>query len=73
MSTHLHTVLPIDEVSPKLISECLSIKLEKVELRNLGSHVMECHRRLAQIGGPNQVVFQRIADELAEELFADRD
>ena len=69
VSTHL----PIDGVSPKLISECLSIKLEKVELHNLGRHVMECHRRLAEIGGPNQVVFQRIADELTEELFADRD
>lgn len=67
-STHLHTVLPITESPPELISECLTIRTGKIEPQQLGRHVMECHRRLAELGGPNQAVFRRIADQLAQEL-----
>jgi len=31
-------------------------------------HIMEAHRRLAELGGPNQAVFQAIADRCAKEL-----
>ena len=35
---------------------------------DLGRHVLECHRRLVELGGPNQAAMQGVVDRLAEEL-----
>jgi hypothetical protein len=35
---------------------------------DLGRHVMECHRRLAELGGSRAPSFRSIADQLAREL-----
>ena len=35
---------------------------------DLAQHVVECHRRLAEMGGANRVVFGPIAEQLAAEL-----
>ena len=45
-------------------------ELPAVELGrdDLGRHVLECHRRLAELAGPNQAAMQRIVERLAEEL-----
>lgn len=39
-----------------------------VDTRVLGHHVMDCHRRLAELGGPCASAFERIADQLASDL-----
>jgi hypothetical protein len=31
-------------------------------------HVAECHRRLAEVGGPQQAAFAAIADNIEREL-----
>jgi hypothetical protein len=31
-------------------------------------HIMECHRRLAELGGPTAAAFARIAEQLEKEL-----
>ena len=54
-SAHLHTVLPISESPPRLIAECLFLRSFPIERRDLGRHVMECHRRLAELGGAESV------------------
>ena len=66
--TRLHTVLPILDSPPLLIAECFALQPVETERDDLGQHIMECHRRLAEIGGPNQEVFNRIADQLEAEL-----
>lgn len=33
-----------------------------------GRHVLECHRRLLELGGPNQAAFQAVVDQLAREV-----
>ena len=35
---------------------------------DLGRHIMECHRRLAELGGSQAASFRSIADHLAREL-----
>lgn len=65
---HLHTILPIGERPPQLIAECLVLALCELDRRQLGRHIMDCHRRLAELGGPKQEVFNRIANQLELEL-----
>ena len=43
------------------------------EPKDLGHHIMACHRQLAEIDGPDQNAFRRIADQLAEDLNKDSD
>jgi len=35
---------------------------------DLGHHVLECHRRLVELGGPARAAFQGVVDRLTEEL-----
>ena len=67
-ASHLDTILPINERPPQLIDECLSLAPCELDRRQLGRHIMDCHRRLAELGGLNQEVFSRIADQLELEL-----
>ena len=67
-TAHLHTVLPVEKSPPSIIAECFELRPATIEREELGRHVMECHRRLAELDGPNQAVFKRIADQLAAEL-----
>jgi anti-anti-sigma regulatory factor len=45
--------------------ELPTVSLPKEEL---GRHVLECHRRLVELGGPAQAAFQGVVDRLAQEL-----
>jgi anti-anti-sigma regulatory factor len=38
------------------------------DLRQAGQHILECHRRLAELGGVNEAVFGPIVEQLASEL-----
>lgn len=66
--TRLHQVLPVLDSSPLPIVECLVLQPVKIVRDDLGRHIMECHRQLAEIGGPNQEIFSRIAEQLEAEL-----
>jgi anti-anti-sigma regulatory factor len=37
---------------------------------DLGRHVLECHRRLVEQGGPNQAAMEGVVERLADELFS---
>lgn len=67
-ATHLQKVLPVSAQPQQTIADCVELPSSKLERKEFGRHVLECHRRLAELGGPNQVVFERIAKQLAGEL-----
>jgi anti-anti-sigma regulatory factor len=56
------------EIAPESVCCPTAISSEVIDSRDLGRHAMNCHRELASLGGPNQAIFTRIADQLAQEL-----
>jgi anti-anti-sigma regulatory factor len=66
--THLNHLLDVTEVCPEPISDVLEVSRPILLSADLGRHVMECHRRLAELGGSRAASFQSIADRLAREL-----
>lgn len=60
------------DVSPRAINQPLSICPAAADARALGRHIMECHRQLAQIEGPDQSAFARVVERLARELGDDQ-
>jgi len=68
--THLIQVLDLTEVCPELISDVLEVSRPSLPGEDLGRHVMECHARLAELGGSRAAAFRSIADQLARELGA---
>ncbi|MFO0948428.1 MAG: STAS domain-containing protein [Planctomycetota bacterium] len=68
--TRLSTILAFVDHCPETVEEEVTVARETKDPRCLesGAHIMECHRRLAELGGPNQAQFSAIADHLAREL-----
>jgi len=71
-ATRLDTLLHPTEERTEFLGESVVLPPQVLEAIELGRHVMECHRRLAEIAGPNQAIFERIADQLAQELVGSR-
>jgi hypothetical protein len=65
---HLDKLLKTVEDNPEVKGEECVLPHQVKEPSELGMHVMECHRRLAELAGPNQAAFQEIADGLSREL-----
>jgi hypothetical protein len=65
---HLDQLLKTIEDDPEVRGEEFVLQHAAKEASELGWHIMECHRRLAELAGPNQAAFQEIADGLAREL-----
>ena len=68
----LETFLPIVGESPRVLGAEIPLPAPGSCSMDLGRHIMECHRQLAEAGGPNQVAFRRIADQLDHELVGTR-
>ncbi len=68
--THLDRFLHIADAVPETIGNAVELPREVLGPDDLGRHLLDCHRRLAEVEGPNQAIFQRIADRLATELEA---
>ena len=66
--TRLNHLLDLTEVCPEPISDVVELSGRILPTADLGRHVMECHRRLAELGGPREESFRSIADQLAREL-----
>ena len=67
-ATHLVQVLDLTDVCPEPISDVLEVSHPILLGDGLGRHVMECHRRLADLGGSGAAAFRSIAEQLAREL-----
>ena len=66
--TRLDAVLKTTPEPPQVVSEYVALPAEDPGNPDVVRHVMECHRRLAELGGPQQAVFAAIADNLEREL-----
>ena len=65
--TGLNHLLDVTEVCPEPISDVVALSGPVLPTAGLGRHVMECHRRLAELGGSREKSFRSIADQLARE------
>jgi len=65
---HLDALIKTSPDCPPVIGEDLSLPVLALGASDLAWHIMECHRRLAEVEGPNQAVFAEVADQLAREL-----
>jgi anti-anti-sigma regulatory factor len=71
--SRLDTVLPFVDELPAAGDH---IRLDAPQIPSAGDdlarHVIDCHRRLAELGGPDAPELARVADAIAAELDADR-
>jgi anti-anti-sigma regulatory factor len=66
--TRLDMVLHVTTDLPDPIGEFVEITSDAKDSTDMARHIMECHRRLADIPGPQQVAFAAIAQQMAREL-----
>jgi len=69
----LHRFFRLVDATPETIGPCEELEMSCCDSVELGRHVMDCHRRLAELGGAQQEVFHRIADQLAQDLARSND
>jgi anti-anti-sigma factor len=66
--TGLDRLLPISQISPPFVNQFTEIQLPEIRTSDLKSHLYECHARLAEVSGPLQPVFAKIADRMKKEM-----
>ncbi len=66
--TRLDRLLNIAAICPLINGEWRTLPAGASGAREVARHVMECHRALAEVEGPNQAVFARIADQMEREI-----
>jgi hypothetical protein len=71
--SRLDTVLPFVDELPVSTEASLPLEAHMVSREELARYVVECHRRLAEIGGPDAQDFARVADAIAAEVGGERD
>ncbi len=64
----LDRVLRFAERCPELQGDPITIDPQHLETRELGLHLLQCHRSLAELGGNDAEKFRSIAERLANEL-----
>ncbi|HET6248325.1 MAG TPA: STAS domain-containing protein [Tepidisphaeraceae bacterium] len=67
-ASKLDLVLKISADLPPVIGEYMVLRRDEMNSREIARHIMECHRRLAEIPGPQQNAFAAIAKQMAREL-----
>ena len=61
--TRLDMRLNIAAICPLINGTWRTLPTGADDAREVARHVMECHRALSEVEGPNQAVFARIADQ----------
>ena len=64
----LDLVLKTTDRPPEVVGEFLTLPAAEPGTPDVMRHVMECHRLLASVAGPQKAVFTAIADNLEREL-----
>lgn len=72
VSARLDLILKLTDRAPECSGNRSPIPTPPANSRDFTQHAIECHRLLAEIGGPQAAVFQLVADQLSKEL-ADED
>jgi anti-sigma B factor antagonist len=71
--SRLDTILPFVDEVPVSAEEGMPLEAEALTSRDeLARYIVECHRRLAEIGGPEAQDFARVADAIAAEVDIER-
>ncbi len=70
--TGLQRILPRSDGGSDAVSEWLAVPAAELDRNELGQHLIECHRRLAEVGGPQADAFRAIADQIEHEISPDR-
>jgi anti-anti-sigma regulatory factor len=65
---HLNHLLDVTEVCPEPVTDVMEVSRPLLPTQDLGRLVMECHRRLAELGGSQAASFRAVVDQLAREL-----
>ena len=68
--TKLDAVIKTTPQPPQVVGEYVELSAADPASPEVIRHVMDCHRRLAELGGPQQAAFAAIADNLERELQA---
>lgn len=71
-ANHLRTLFLFIDECPEVVGDDHTIPAPALAAGELGGHIMECHRRLAEVGGPNRSAFGEVAEALARELSSGR-
>ena len=66
--TKLDVVLKATAEPPPVAGEWVDLRAADPASPDVMRHVMDCHRRLAELGGPQQAAFAAIADNIEREL-----
>ena len=72
-TARMDTLLAIHDELPVVTGTWVRLPapaLEDTGKEELARHIIECHRQLADLGGPSQAAFRRIADAFERELQA---
>jgi anti-anti-sigma regulatory factor len=64
----LDRVLNLTQSCPEPVEEFIVIPLADLDAHELGRHVAECHRRLAELGTRESARLARIANRISREL-----
>jgi hypothetical protein len=67
-ASHLGSLFRFVDAGPAVVGAEEPLPTAPLDARNLAWHVMECHRRLAEVDGPDREAFAQVADALASEL-----
>ena len=67
-ANHLEPLFHYVDECPEVIGEDRVIPPLVLGASDLGWHILECHRRLAEVEGPNQSAFGTVVEGLAREL-----
>ena len=68
-TSRLDRVFPFVDELPLVGAERLPLEVQSTTSRDeLGSYVVECHRRLAELGGAEAETYGRVAEAIAQEL-----
>ena len=67
-ATRLDTKLNIAAICPLINGAWHTLPTGASDAREVARHVMECHRVLSEVEGPNQAVFARIADQMERDM-----
>lgn len=66
--TRLVRFFNIIEEAPASLDTSIPLECSMPERNELGTHIMRCHKELADLGGPESDAFARIAERLSREL-----
>jgi anti-anti-sigma regulatory factor len=66
--THLERLFTVLREPPRCQGEWCPLPTAQLSRTELGQHLLGCHRRLAEAGGPEAKAFAHIAEQIALEL-----